>query len=185
MTSARGRLKISRFTTQIVIPSEHLECMPNPHGDLWVFLVLLRVISGVHPGCSRGGSYGNKKCFVMLGRNKQQWLCCYRSRWLQSGSLWCVKHVPGDTEFRLSLSLQHETLHCLGDWDSVGTMRNPEEIPQQILESSSSSSSSTIMMIIIHIIIILLILQPWDPCSNNDQLRSHNSSTFLSLLPLE
>ena len=80
--------------------------MPNPHGDLWVFLVLLRVISGVHPGCSRGGSYGNKKCFVMLGRNKQQWLCCYRSRWLQSGSLWCVKHVPGDTEFRLSLSLQ-------------------------------------------------------------------------------
>lgn len=37
------------------LPSEHLECMPNPHGDLWVFLVLLRVMSGVHPGCSRGG----------------------------------------------------------------------------------------------------------------------------------
>ena len=55
MTSAGERLKISRFTTQIVIPSEHLEDMPHPCGGLCFFLVLLRIISGVHPGCSHEG----------------------------------------------------------------------------------------------------------------------------------
>lgn len=37
VTSAGERLKISRFTTRIVIPSEYLEDMPHPCGGLWFF----------------------------------------------------------------------------------------------------------------------------------------------------